>query len=250
MQTHSRVRFQLQETSAKLDESLAAQRFELNNELDTVRSQLLLRQQEEVQYRDAVQYLEDQLAQADEDHENAKLAIKEMSARAEQAGRRAADEREKHEQELDAARERFGVLDEELDRVKEENLSLSSETKVLQAKLERVASAATHSTEDVSSLQSQLEAMAADTERLKNVVQNLRQDNSTKDIQIGKLQRARAQLKEDKEMLNIALESKQQEVGLVSGFACCSELCMRPDRDPLLLVTTKIHWWSHFYRQR
>ena len=241
MRTHPRVCFQLQEASSRLEESLNAQRSEHNTELDTVRSELLLRQQEEVQYQHAVQYLEEQLAQAEDDHENAKLAIKEMSARAEQAGRRSADEREKYEQELDAARERFGVLDQELNRVKEENFSLSSDTKMLQAKLERVASAATHSTEDVSSLQSQLQAMFADVERLKKIVQSLRQDNSTKDIQIGKLQRAREQLKEDKEMLNIALESKQQEVGLVSRVTRCTQLRLESDSGLSILATTQIY---------
>lgn len=47
-------------------------------------------------------------------------------------------------------------------------------------------------------------------------VNHLKSQSASKDLEIINLQRRKAELKEDREMLNIALDSKQQEVELVS----------------------------------
>lgn len=44
----------------------------------------------------------------------------------------------------------------------------------------------------------------------------LRSESASKDLEIASLQRRKAELKDDREMLNIALDSKQQELELVS----------------------------------
>jgi hypothetical protein len=56
-------------------------------------------------------------------------------------------------------------------------------------------------------------------------IARLRSESASKDLEIVNLQRRKNELKEDREMLNIALDSKQQELELVrhpasSGYSC------------------------------
>ena len=46
-------------------------------------------------------------------------------------------------------------------------------------------------------------------------IARLRSESASKDLEISTLQRRKIELKEDREMLNIALDSKQQELELV-----------------------------------
>lgn len=54
---------------------------------------------------------------------------------------------------------------------------------------------------------------------LRNELARLRSESASKDLEIVNLERRKAELKEDREMLNIALDSKQQELELVSGVS-------------------------------
>lgn len=56
------------------------------------------------------------------------------------------------------------------------------------------------------------EARAAE---LESRLRALRAESASKDLEIAALQRRKQELKEDREMLNIALDSKQQELELV-----------------------------------
>jgi hypothetical protein len=47
-------------------------------------------------------------------------------------------------------------------------------------------------------------------------IARLRSESASKDLEISTLQRRKVELKRDREMLNIALDSKQQELELVS----------------------------------
>jgi len=49
-------------------------------------------------------------------------------------------------------------------------------------------------------------------------IARLRSESASKDLEIVNLLRRKSELKEDREMLNIALDSKQQELELVSTF--------------------------------
>jgi len=49
-------------------------------------------------------------------------------------------------------------------------------------------------------------------------IARLRAESSSKDLEIVTLQRRKNELKEDREMLNIALDSKQQELELVRTY--------------------------------
>jgi hypothetical protein len=51
---------------------------------------------------------------------------------------------------------------------------------------------------------------------LQSEIARLRSESASKDLEISTLQRRKVELKEDREMLNIALDSKQQELELVS----------------------------------
>jgi hypothetical protein len=53
-------------------------------------------------------------------------------------------------------------------------------------------------------------------EALRAEVAKLRLESSSKDLEINNLQRRKRELKEDREMLDVALDSKQQELELVS----------------------------------
>ena len=46
-------------------------------------------------------------------------------------------------------------------------------------------------------------------------IHRLRSESASKDLEIVNLERRKVELKEDREMLNIALDSKQQELELV-----------------------------------
>lgn len=50
---------------------------------------------------------------------------------------------------------------------------------------------------------------------ISNEVHRLRSESASKDLEIVNLQRRKAELKEDRDLLNIALDSKQQELELV-----------------------------------
>ena len=63
-------------------------------------------------------------------------------------------------------------------------------------------------------------------------VARLRSESALKDLDITNLQRRKAELKEDVEMLNIALDSKQQELELASfpyGSEIVLTLCVNVD---------------------
>ena len=61
-------------------------------------------------------------------------------------------------------------------------------------------------------------------------IQRLRSESASKDLEILNLLRRKAELKEDREMLNIALDSKQQELELV-----CRPPSVYPPPDELMI---------------
>ncbi len=69
---------------------------------------------------------------------------------------------------------------------------------------------------DANETRARLEVMSAEVDRLQQEVINMRSKSANKEVQITQLQKLRDQLNEDKEMLNIALDSKQQELEIVS----------------------------------
>ncbi|WVO21398.1 uncharacterized protein IAS62_002706 [Cryptococcus decagattii] len=98
-----------------------------------------------------------------------------------------------------------------LEEVKNREVKLEAENRELRKSLQstreqlvQAQSAPTISPTDVRELQS-----------LRIEVNHLKSQSASKDLEIINLQRRKAELKEDREMLNIALDSKQQEVELM-----------------------------------
>ena len=66
------------------------------------------------------------------------------------------------------------------------------------------------------SLKERVSALTAEVERLRRQVHELQQESADKEVKLVQLQKQRSQDKEDINGLNIALDSKQQELELVS----------------------------------
>lgn len=60
--------------------------------------------------------------------------------------------------------------------------------------------------------------LTAEVDRFRKQVHDLQQESADKEVKLLQLNKARAQDKEDKDGLNIALDSKQQELELVRAF--------------------------------
>ena len=179
-------------------------------------SELQHRREEELQYQGYIESLEEQLVQSEKASTQAKSEAQAVTEAIHAIEEKLAKAQEGHEQDLHNARERFGVLDREYVGLKEDHLTLMSELDRMHSLLAESDKNATNSTESDASLQARIRSLEENIESLKKNLIGLRQENSVKDTQIERLQRAREQLKDDKEMLNIALDSKQQEVELVS----------------------------------
>jgi chromosome segregation ATPase len=184
--------------------------------LKAAQTELQQRREEEIHYQRLVESLEEQLAQSEAALLKTKSETQAASEKSRSVQQQLARAQEGHEQELNAARERFGILDKEYDGLKGDNATLMAELEKMHSLLAETNRLAAASTKNESAFQARIHSLEMDIETLKKSISSLRQENSAKDNQIERLQRAREQLKDDKEMLNIALDSKQQEVELVS----------------------------------
>ena len=73
----------------------------------------------------------------------------------------------------------------------------------------------------VGSLTDRVGALTTEVERLRRQVHELQQESADKEMKLAQVQKQRAQDKEDMNGLNIALDSKQQELELVSCSVSC-----------------------------
>jgi chromosome segregation ATPase len=64
-----------------------------------------------------------------------------------------------------------------------------------------------------------IQALKDEVERLRRQVHELQQESADKEVKIVQIAKQRAQDKEDMQGMNIALDSKQQELELVNSFA-------------------------------
>ncbi|KAG7530812.1 hypothetical protein FFLO_04791 [Filobasidium floriforme] len=183
--------------------------------LGAAQRELHQRRAEESHYQRLVESLEEDLARSEAALTKIKAETQTVTEKSRSVEQQLAQTHEGHEQELKAARERFGVLDKEYDGLKEDNATLLIELEKMHSLLADTNRSAAASTQTETALHARIQSLETDIETLKKSISSMRQENSTKDNQIERLQRAREQLKDDKEMLNIALDSKQQEVELL-----------------------------------
>lgn len=201
---------------ADQEKSNAATRASHQESLIRLESELQHRREEELQYQALIESLEEQLNQSDDILADAKAEAHAASEKSRTVQQQLAQAQETHEQELTAARDRFGVLDREYVEIKEDKLTLMSELDKMHSLIAETNRSSTASSKNEAALQARIDSLEENIDSLKKTILSLKQDSSAKDTQIQRLQRAREQLKDDKEMLNIALDSKQQEVELVS----------------------------------
>ena len=71
---------------------------------------------------------------------------------------------------------------------------------------------------ELSSIKDNVATLTAEVDRFRKQVHDLQQESADKEVKLLQLNKARAQDKEDKDGLNIALDSKQQELELVRAF--------------------------------
>ncbi|KAL4251837.1 hypothetical protein AB1N83_013458 [Pleurotus pulmonarius] len=108
-------------------------------------------------------------------------------------------------------REQTRVVD---DRTRElqEVLRQESESR---SRMETLIKERTEATFEASTLKGRVDALSAELEKLRRHVHELQQESIAKEVKIVQLNKARAQDKEDMQGLNIALDSKQQELELI-----------------------------------
>ncbi|KDQ24070.1 hypothetical protein PLEOSDRAFT_1047961 [Pleurotus ostreatus PC15] len=117
------------------------------------------------------------------------------------------------EQMTNMKREQTRVVD---DRTRELQDVLRQESES-RSRMETLIKERTEATFEASTLKGRVDALSAELEKLRRHVHELQQESADKEVKIVQLNKARAQDKEDMQGLNIALDSKQQELELVSG---------------------------------
>ncbi len=109
-------------------------------------------------------------------------------------------------------RELRKMMDKQADSLAEKAESAESYQLDLTAALQRCAALEASKAES----QTLRKSLEDELESLRRQNAELRQQSAAKDMKILQLSKTKEQLRDDKEMLNIALDSKQQEVELVS----------------------------------
>ncbi|EAL19710.1 hypothetical protein CNBG3380 [Cryptococcus deneoformans B-3501A] len=171
----------------------------------------------EVESRDVedLKYHFDQLKQVktanEEEIENLLRQIEKLKAE-----RRQEDEWKSKVEELSKRVDMEGMrrqnVELELEEVRSREIKLEGENRELRKSLQSTR-------EQLVQAQSVPTTSLADAQELQSLrvqIDHLKSQSASKDLEITNLQRRKAELKEDREMLNIALDSKQQEVELVS----------------------------------
>lgn len=124
------------------------------------------------------------------------------------------------EQEAEGLRAQISKINREHNRLVEEQTHNQNERtqqeEVVRLQLQTAVKQKAEGDVKIASIQEQLSFLNNDVERLRRQVHDLQQESADKEVKIVQLMKARTQDKEDKEGLNIALDSKQQELELVS----------------------------------
>ncbi|OSD02570.1 hypothetical protein PYCCODRAFT_1444979 [Trametes coccinea BRFM310] len=92
----------------------------------------------------------------------------------------------------------------------------------------------------LASLKERSEALTAEVERLRRQVHDLQQESADKEMKIVQFEKRCARDKEDLDGLNIALDSKQQELEMVSADVCVLRLSVRGTAGSTPAPATKV----------
>jgi hypothetical protein len=133
------------------------------------------------------------------------------------------------EDETEDARAELAALKQEHARVADEHsralAELTAHTEGTQAELEAAVRGKDDTDAVVQSLREHIGTLEAELEKLGKQVRDLQTESANKEVQIAQMEKQRERDREDLQGLNIALDSKQQELELVSGLSLISRVC-------------------------
>lgn len=172
-----------------------------------------------VQERDQrITQLEQELQHFQEDKAHQDEELESLQRKVDAANREAESLRE----ELSNLGREFNRLLDDQSRMEQDTITQDME---LKSKFENAESQKAASESELKTAKDQVAALKEETDRLRRHVQTLQQESADKEVKVANLEKQKAMAKSDIMGLNIALDSKQQELDLVSRtrFAsCCS----------------------------
>jgi chromosome segregation ATPase len=104
----------------------------------------------------------------------------------------------------------------ELEKIKTQRDDALQAEAYLRSELQEAQRARTAESAELATLKERTKQLAEETNKLQRRIQELLTESADKEVRIVQLNKARAQDLEDKDGLNVALQSKQQELELVS----------------------------------
>ncbi|VDC00888.1 unnamed protein product [Peniophora sp. CBMAI 1063] len=125
----------------------------------------------------------------------------------------------KSEDDVEDLREQLSSARREADRAKEDARRTASELETAQSgvkmQIEEAVRDKAAAEVEAESLRSRVEKSEAEVEKLRKTVHVLRQESASKDLELQKAQKERDDAKDDVFNMNLALDSKQQELEMV-----------------------------------
>lgn len=199
--------------------------------------------------------LQRKLEQTEQEHtfatENAERLRTAMDSRAAEI-QALEDERQAHFAELDSLHSRLSTLDKEHARQLAERArqisDLETQLQLMHTESERTMRMVNESAErDVylASVEDKAEQRREESERLRRRCHELEQESAAREVKLLELSKDADRVREDNMNLNIALDSKQQELELVSSFVLKR---IRSCTNPYLVeekARSQGNWWCH-----
>ena len=180
--------------------------------------------QEQQFSQDNIARLEEKLRQRDQEVREASERMMERQAEAEGL----------QEQMGTLRREHSRAFDEQARALKEVSMRENEARTQLEALVRQQAEAEV----ETKTSKDKINALKDEVERLRRQIHDLQQESADKEVKLVQLAKQRAEDREDLAGLNLALDSKQQELSLVRSFS--STFCYSPLTDIHLQIKRKI----------
>ena len=152
---------------------------------------------------DNVSRLEENIRQRDSEIANYSQGIAERQTAVEQL----------REQMMNLRQEHARIVDDQV----QEMQGVTDSEKIARGEIETMKKTKAEADLALDTLKEQASALKDEVERLRRQVHELQQESADKEVKVVQLTKQRSQDKEDMQGLNIALDSKQQELELVSA---------------------------------
>jgi chromosome segregation ATPase len=206
--------------SSQLEETLRRSASDHKNELAAEVAHLHYQVQTLVEASEAsaqvIQDLETNIRGRGEEINHLKQMLAASQQEAETSSRALAEAEDSHVRETADLGYQRQILQQQLDLANSGIQAHSQDLRAQRESLRLSVQAAATAAAEADDIRSRLDLMSCEVDRLQKEIILMRSQSANKEVQITQLQKLRDQLKEDKEMLNIALDSKQQELEIVS----------------------------------